>query len=671
MRYFDLLTFIQYFFFTTVSLFYFGLVGFFSLKRILLKLPASLIAAISIFSGIAGFIFFVNLLSYIVLPNLAIKIVFTFFTILFLTQLSIVVSHIQNVKIQKIKFPARSLTFFILLLLFYIIAFVNGLYDIFIFDEEFHRPLISSIIMNNFPIYARANPFELSPHFNYHYGIDLLGASFVLITKIPSYVALDVISSISLFGTFLLFYGLFRKLHFPQIRAFFITAAGIMSGGFAYLLVPNTERAVFFQNNFMPFMFSGFVPLFHALYTSTFIYIPMSIAFALLFLYAICHSTAVSFQKRAWTLVPLLSIILAGATLVNETIFLLIFISLCVALIFRFAIYKNQRSKIYNEIILFLLLYIITSVIVIFQGGFISGFFLREYIQSAFGYSEIMERFGMTSVTAIHNADIDQFPFFFKILKPANNILLPTNINLFMSELGLYGILAIAVSVAIGKKILSSSTAHREELLILFSLFVINFLIPTFLSSPLISDSYFAKFSVISMAIFPFLLFYILFTTPLSAKMKTFLLILIIFSTLPNFFFKTYQIFYNNNIENNATYSPARYSMIDYNTLSEFPGGKNRPIFFSNLEDGFMITDIVGALTYEDVLSANPSLFHRMTNYLSSKDLEVLHIDYIYLTPSLYEQFSPLAKKNLAKNFSVIIEKSDGEEWRQILERHL
>lgn len=671
MEYFNFSYFILYIALTAVTIAILSGAGFLIIKDIFHDKNSALLFSASLFSGLLLFIFFSNIFSYIFNPRIAFYII----TIIYLLALIYVyLRYRQYINLTTIISLARQRHIQIMaisLLTLYAIFFMNGLYDVNIFDEYYHRPIISSIASNNFPIQATGNPLELTPHYNYHYGIQLFSAALVVIGHLPNYIALDIIAGLALVGTFFLFYGLIRNFSCSPHIALASTIIGLLSGGFAFLINSNSARAAFFANQSMPFLYSGYSPIFHSLYAVTFIYIPLTVV-----LYTLLINTLFNLSPKTplskVIIVP--AVLLAALALIGEVGFMIIFPALIVFLAFVFMRPSLiERKKILFSFSKLAIIFIIAGIIIIIQGGTFTGMTFGQLFQKNFtaNVKNIAQNFNIPAPHIIHSNPNDQPILYFRFVKTINRIIASPNI--FFGELGLFAIFFIPLSVWGIVYFFRSSSPHIYTnpylYALIFLMIIAGLFLPTFFSSGKISDEYLTKFLFIATAIFPFLFSSLLLSKklPFPPILRGIFILLLIISTVPNLFLKVHWNWYIKNVSNTVTdFNPKYYATIDNNILDKI-AIKDPAIALASQQESWMLSDKTGLLTYHDFFETHPKIYERVVKNMRPEDLRRLNIEYVYLTPRLTNELTPEGQKNISSYFKVIAEESSKKDWRRIL----
>lgn len=671
MDYFNLLTFLLLIISTAVSVGLLFSIGHRLVGPIIAHQPKSLIFAVSLFSGMLAFIFLMNILSYLVTPSLATWIITA---VCVITTIWYARSQRHLFSIQSINQLVRKRETQLIggtLLVLYVLFFINGLYDVFIFDEVFHRPVISSIVAGNFPILNPTNPLELTTHYNYHYGIYLLAAALVTVTHMSNTIVLDIVSSITFIGTFFLFLGLANIFLRSTKHAITTTILGLMSGGFAFIVTDNIDRAAFFSNDYMPFLYSGYAPLFHLLYPITFVYIPLTIVFLIL----LQHIVRQASRFNLWFTYIFPALLLASFALVGEAGFLVLIPTLLVFYALKWLLdTPGDRKAIIRGCSRVAIIFIIALSIAAVQGGVITGMAMgpigqQDSIQRA---KEVAEAFSINPPAVIHTSE-GKTVLFFQFIKPINRIFASENTKILLSELGIFILFFVPLT---GWFLIHSWSARKasdttNELFLLLTLFAIitGLFLPTFFSSGKIDDVYLTKFFSLSTSILPFLVLILLQKKQHSFHTALYhgIILLFVLACVPNLFLKSHFNWYYKHVSDSiASYNPADYPQIDRNLLKN-THITTRTIALTSETESWMVSDLSGILTYSDLLKSSESLQRRVLQDVNPDDLARLGITHVYLTPTLMAQLSAVGRSNISSYFDIIAQERTDHDWRMLL----
>jgi hypothetical protein len=307
------------------------------------------LAPLSFVVGAAGYIFFLNVISYFIPVEISFYLVLVVFAIS-----ASVIFKIRKPFAQKAVLGLNKKMAAVIFVTTGIIMFFHGLGELRTIEGDtlaaYHLPLAASIAGGNFPVMQLNLPGEAVA---YHYGSDLFLASMSKISGLPVWFAHDVNAFLFAGVIFLMLFCIARHLLQDDMQSYFVAAAALFAGGVKFVYGFSGaailfDKFVLHQNIAHPFAFLGLMWSGPSAFASNsfianlnFLWGPIgwSSMLAVILLYIIFIESG-GVKKR---IIPLIILLLSVLALNIENAFAVLLSGI---FLFPFAIYLIKRDKI-------------------------------------------------------------------------------------------------------------------------------------------------------------------------------------------------------------------------------------------------------------------------------------------------------------------------------------
>lgn len=557
------------------------------------------------------------------------------------------------------------------------------------FDEELHRPVVSSLLTGNFPIHHPLNPFWML-QYSYHYGWQLFAALVAWVSRLPIPDALDIVKYVGLFIGVSFAWGLGGWQKLPPLPRVFVVGAFFLSGAFW-----------FFRDAFLTQYLLGIkqeligFSLFHNLQSISY-HSVLLLLVVLYLVYLLLTQKWGSWNKFLWPS-ALLTIVLMGLSLTGEFQLAMLYVTIGLAILVKagidFAATKRFRIPISSALVLAALLMSFFGSII--QGGLLTGV-VRPTTMLDPSLPQVASHFADEGTTYVIDdpnkpaQKIGQRPVIgirslnrwgFVSADAENEYYVPLfDWQRVLPAVGLPGLLIIPTFFIWGAYYLFR---HRRKLpenfISLLTLMALIFYITPMILTTKFGDQNLSRGTVMTVSTMVALATGALFrlrTASLGVRAAKILLGGLVFlSTLPTIGFNVGVFLFQPELEPPPRSKSVLVDRSSFGLLADTYSEetKNELAFFAevaryhptgwimtSMEESRYFTEQTGALSFGNFFRKNPAIYDRLLARLSPNDLEALGVRYVYVSPFLRRRLSPEAKENL-QHFPAVVRQGEGD----------
>jgi hypothetical protein len=213
--------------------------GYLFCSPLLQNIPRTAAIGLSGLSGLLIFTAVANALSYIIAPPLSLSI-----TMVLFIGLCAVALALHRRVILSAPFPKQELLVFAAVQAFFFTFLFFATYNHYNFDEDLHRPMVATMLEGKFPVRHPVHPFWMR-HFDYHYGWQMLAASFSAFFHISDRISLDLVKHSALFLGICFGWGILKHYGVRLAGRVLAIGAFLLSGPFWFFNDTFTNQYIF------------------------------------------------------------------------------------------------------------------------------------------------------------------------------------------------------------------------------------------------------------------------------------------------------------------------------------------------------------------------------------------------------------------------------------------